>query len=271
MKISFIGGGNMAKAILSGLQQNGFAMQDIVVIEPSHEKNTLLSEQFKVATAANIVSVEDWNNIDVIVLCVKPQQLKSVCEALAPNVSGQLVISIAAGIRAINISQWLNDHQTIIRVMPNTPAQIQAGISGMYALPSVTNAQRDTANRIMASVGSTLWLDNEQQMDALTAISGSGPAYVFYMIEALQQAAEKLGFNQDQASQLALQTFAGASALAIQSAETVSTLRAQVTSKGGTTEQGIASLESDQLTDIIYRAAKAAAEKSVILGDALSK
>ncbi len=155
--------------------------------------------------------------------------------------------------------------------MPNTPAQIQAGVSALYALASVNQQQRDQATTILAAVGKTLWLDDETKMDAVTAISGSGPAYVFYLIEALQEAAIGLGLKQEEAQMLAVQTFAGAGLLAAQSTTDVKTLRAQVTSKGGTTEQGILALETANIKNIMMLVAKAAADKSRTLGDDLAK
>lgn len=266
MNISFIGGGNMAKAIIGGLKNNGFNTSAITVIELDAEKGTQLSADFKVQTSANYMDVRDS---EVIILAVKPQQLRAVCSQLQPILKSQLVVSIAAGIRSADISRWLGDYKSIIRVMPNTPAQIQAGVSALYADASVSQIQRDQATTIMAVVGKTLWLDNEAKMDAVTAISGSGPAYVFYLIEALQEAAVGLGLKAEDARMLALQTFAGASLLAAQSDEDIQTLRAQVTSKGGTTEQGILALETANIKHAMMNAANAAAEKSVMLGDQL--
>jgi len=266
MNISFIGGGNMARAIIGGLKNNGFNTSAMTVIELDAEKRTQLAAEFGVQTSDNYV---DIGNTSVIILAVKPQQLRDVCAQLQPSLSAQLVISIAAGIRSADISRWLGDYQAIVRVMPNTPAQIQAGISALYANANVSQAQREQATTILAAVGKTLWLDNEAKMDAVTAISGSGPAYVFYLIEALQDAAIALGLKPEDARILALQTFAGASSLAAQSDEDIKTLRAQVTSKGGTTEQGILALEAANIKNTIMNAAKAAAEKSVLLGNQL--
>jgi pyrroline-5-carboxylate reductase len=271
MNIGFIGGGNMASAIISGLQKNGFNMKNITVFEPSEEKRAALATAFHVDTFDNVETSNVIDKLNVIVFAIKPQQLQSICHALNALQPQQLIISIAAGIRAVDIARWLNGHKAIIRVMPNTPAQIQAGISGMFALSTVSAQHKEAANTIMQAVGKTLWLENESEMDALTAISGSGPAYVFYLIEALEEAAIKLGFNHEHARLLALETFHGASQLAVQSDADANTLRSQVTSKGGTTEQGIAVLESADIKSIIYQAAKAAADKSVILGDALAK
>jgi pyrroline-5-carboxylate reductase len=194
-----------------------------------------------------------------------------VCSQLAPILNAQLIISIAAGVRSNDISRWLNHYQAIVRVMPNTPAQIQQGVSALYAIANVSQHQRNQASTILAAVGTTLWLDDEGKMDAVTAISGSGPAYVFYLIEALQEAAIGLGLKPNEAQILALQTFSGASQLAVQSKIDIKTLRAQVTSKGGTTEQGILAMETANIKGIIMAAAKAAADKSRSLGDYLAK
>lgn len=266
MKINFIGGGNMARAIIGGLKQNGMQMSAITVLELDAQKRTELSQEFGINATG---SYDGFGNTDVIVLAVKPQQLKQVCDDLKPHLQSQLVVSIAAGVRSKDISRWLNNHAAIVRVMPNTPAQIKAGISALYAMPDVTPTQREQAETILAAVGKTLWLDDEAKMDAVTAISGSGPAYVFYFIEALQEAGIALGLDAESSNLLALQTFVGAGLLAAQSREDIKTLRAQVTSKGGTTEQGILTLETAGIKDIISRAAKAAADKSIMLGDQL--
>lgn len=268
MHISFIGGGNMASAILGGLKKQAFNMSAICVIEPDAEKRLGLSKQFGVATAQHIADIPTASQ--VLVLAIKPQQMQAVCTQLNGQLKQQLVISIAAGIRTKELSRWLHGHAAIVRVMPNTPAQIQAGVSALYALPSVNASQREQAKSILAAVGTSLWLDEEEKMDAVTAISGSGPAYVFYLIEALQDAAINLGLAPEDAKLLALETFAGASLLARQSTVDIQELRAQVTSKGGTTEQGIHSLESAHIKDIILAAARAAAKKSKLLGDELA-
>ncbi len=266
MKISFIGGGNMARAIIAGLKQSGFDTSNIMVLDLDIQKRAELALNFNVQITDTYAEV---NNADVIVLAVKPQQLKAVCTQLKSVLQSELVISIAAGVRSKDISRWLNNYLTIVRVMPNTPAQIQAGVSALYAMPAVSELQKNQANTILAAAGKTLWLTEEVDMDAVTAISGSGPAYVFYFIEALQEAGVALGLSTEAAKMLALQTFAGASLLATQSADDVKTLRAQVTSKGGTTEQGILALEAADIKSIVKNAAKAAADKSMTLGDQL--
>ena len=268
MKISFIGGGNMARAIIGGLKNNGFDTTAITVIDPDAIKRGQLAYDFIVNTTDTYAEIR---HTDVILLAVKPQQLREVCGQLSGILGEQLIISIAAGVRSIDISHWLNGYQAIVRVMPNTPAQIQVGMSALFAMKSVNAAQLEQATTILSAVGKTLWLEDESKMDVVTAISGSGPAYVFYLIEALQEAGVSLGLTEKEANILALQTFAGASLLARQSADDIKTLRAQVTSKGGTTEQGILALEKANIKNIMWMAAKAAAEKAVALGNELSQ
>ena len=267
-KICFIGGGNMARALIGGLQSHGFLMSDINVIEPDAQKRAQLNADFGVSVTEQLPSVA---MADIVVLAVKPQQLRDLSIFLGSLLQKQLLISIAAGIRTKDIARWLGGYQSIIRVMPNTPAQIQLGVSALYAMPDVTQAQHLQAEKILKAVGEILWLDEEAKMDAVTAISGSGPAYVFYFIEAMQQAALELGLNEEQAKTLSLQTFIGASKLAERSHESPATLRSQVTSKGGTTEQAILSMESATVKSSIIKAAKAAATCSEALGDILGK
>jgi pyrroline-5-carboxylate reductase len=267
-KICFIGGGNMARALLNGLQTNGYVMSDINVIEPDAEKRAHLHTDFGVSVTEQLPSVAI---ADIVILAVKPQQLRDLSIFLGSLLQKQLLISIAAGIRANDIARWLGGYSAIVRVMPNTPAQIQLGVSALYAMPEVTKAQHVQAETILKAVGQTLWLDEEAKMDAVTAISGSGPAYVFYFIEAMQQAALELGLNETQAKALSLQTFIGASKLAEQSHESPATLRSQVTSKGGTTEQAILSMESSTVKSSIIKAVRAAAARSEELGNILGK
>ena len=266
MKICFIGGGNMARALIQGLRENGFTMADINVIEPDNDKRAGLQRDFSVTATESLPSAA---NADIILLAVKPQQMRDACIFLGSLLQKQLVISIAAGIRTIDLSRWLGRYEHIVRVMPNTPAQIQAGISALYAMPAVTSSQHAEAETILQAVGETIWLEDEAQMDAVTAISGSGPAYVFYFIEAMQQAAIELGLTADQARALCMHTFMGASSLAAQSHDEPAELRKQVTSKGGTTEQALLALEAASVKSAIVKAAKAAAERSRELGDLL--
>jgi pyrroline-5-carboxylate reductase len=268
MKICFIGGGNMATALIGGLLGKGFSSAEICVVEISAENRARLQRDFAVrvfeSTAEGIIGSQ------IIIFAVKPQQLRAVAQELATSLSGQLLISIAAGIITTDLARWSNC-QSIVRAMPNTPSLIQSGMTGLYALPAVTHTQRELAQNILAAVGETLWLKDEAMMDAVTAISGSGPAYVFYFIEALQQAAQKLGLNADDARRLSLATFLGASKLATSSDEDVSVLRARVTSKNGTTERALLSLSSNHVAEHIAQAAQAAATRSREMGVELGK
>jgi pyrroline-5-carboxylate reductase len=268
MKLGFIGGGNMAQALMVGLKSQKFTMQDITVIELKSNKRAALEQTFGVNASAELVKIQ---SCEVIVLAIKPQQLPVLAKTLAPLLTNQLVISIAAGIRLADLSRWLGNYNTIIRAMPNTPAQIQAGVTGLYAMPSVNEAQIALADQVLSAAGSTLWLDSEDKLDAITAISGSGPAYVFYFIEALHEAALELGLNETQAKQLSIATFTGASLLADASTTPIATLREQVTSKGGTTEQGLLSLQNSQVKQAIKLAAQKACERAKTLGDELGQ
>ena len=268
MNLGFIGGGNMAQALIIGLKSQNFAMQDITVIELEANKRDELSQNLGVNATEQLANIQAC---EVIVLAIKPQQLPVLAKTLAPLLTNQLIISIAAGIRLADLSRWLGGYSTIIRAMPNTPAQIQAGITGLFAMPSVSKAQIAMADQVLSAAGSTLWLDSEEQLDAVTAISGSGPAYVFYMIEALQEAALALGLNATQAKQLSIATFKGASLLADASHTPIATLREQVTSKGGTTEQGLLILQISQVKQAIILAAQKACERAKTLGIELGR
>jgi len=269
MKITFIGGGNMAGAIIGGLVKKRWPRKSIRVVEIARAAREKLARDLKVAAQGTI----DGKALkcDCVVLAVKPQQMREAAGAIRPHLGSQLVVSIAAGIRIGDLSRWLGGHRRIVRVMPNTPALVHAGVSGLYAPAAVDAAGRAIAGRILGAVGQVLWLEREQDLDAVTAVSGSGPAYVFYFIEALERAARELGIPADAAHRLAIGTFAGAVKLAAQSAEPPETLRSRVTSKGGTTERALASMEGDRVKDAIARAARAAAERSRELGDELGK
>jgi pyrroline-5-carboxylate reductase len=263
MKLGFIGGGNMAAAMIGGLLQKGIAREDIVVAEQQEERRAWMAREFGVAAVDDAAAALA---ADIVVLAVKPQQLRAaLCCMPAPRPE-QLIVSIAAGVRASDISRWLHGHPTVVRAMPNTPALVGAGITGLYALPAVSEAQRAQATRVLEAVGVVVWVESEAQIDAVTAISGSGPAYVFLFIEALEQAAIDLGLPAETARQLTLQTFLGASALAIKDKSTPAELRARVTSKGGTTERGILALEEGGVKYVIGLAARAAAERAEEMG-----
>lgn len=266
MKICFIGGGNMATALIGGLLAQGFKAGDLSVVEINADNRARLTADFGVRCCADLAA--GMQDCACIVLAVKPQQLHEVASQLAPMLTGQLLISIAAGIRASDLARWANS-TAIVRAMPNTPALIQSGMTGLFALPNVAAAQRAQAEQILAAVGKTLWLQDETMLDALTAVSGSGPAYVFYLIEAMQAAAIELGFNAAEARLLSQETFLGAAKLALASDDDVSILRQRVTSKNGTTERALLSLEANHVKQHIISAAHAAAARSREMGDEL--
>jgi pyrroline-5-carboxylate reductase len=268
MRILFIGGGNMATALIGGLLQQGFRPGDMRAVDVSEEARRRLQQQFGVSAMATF---EGEIAEDVVLLAVKPQQMSAVANDLRARLRGQLVISIAAGIRTADLARWLGGHARIVRVMPNTPALIRSGVSGLFAAAPVNKADRDSAQSILGSVGGVVWVRNESDIDAVTAISGSGPAYVFYFIEALEQAAVELGLNDGQAHELAVQTFVGAAKLAAGSGDPVAVLRARVTSKAGTTEAALKTMEANDIKQKIVEAVHAAARRSRELGDEFGK
>ena len=268
MKITFIGGGNMAKALISGLVKRGYSPSKMHVVEVNKERCVELHNEFGVRATTEMEAAVTHG--EAVILAVKPQNLREVALQLAPILEGQLVISIAAGIRTRDIARWLGSHN-IVRCMPNTPALIRCGVTALYAMPAVRPELCHHAESILAAVGSTLWIEDEEMLDAVTAISGSGPAYVFYFIEAMQQGAYELGLDEEQARQLVLDTFIGASKLAESSRDEVATLRERVTSKNGTTERALLSMEANQVKMDIVAAIHAAAVRSKELGDELGK
>ena len=267
MKIAFIGGGNMATALIAGMVKQRGGTQ-VHVVDPNPEALERLAAQYGASTSGVIdAAVAD---ADAIVLAVKPQQMREVANALAPYLGkGPLVLSIAAGIRGADLSRWLDGYGAIVRAMPNTPALIGMGVTGLVALAGVSDAQRALADSVLRAVGQTVWLDDEALIDPVTAVSGSGPAYVFYFLEAMQAAAVEMGLSAEQGKQLALATFAGATELAAQSDESLAVLRQRVTSKGGTTHAAITSMEEAGIKAAIVDAMKAAAARGRELGDEL--
>ncbi len=271
LKIAFIGGGNMATALIAGLAGKLTAGAHIHVVDPNAAALDLLRARYGVTTASQADGA--LSACDVIVLAVKPQAMREVAAQLLPllpppDASAQpLIVSIAAGIRAADLSRWLRGYRAIVRCMPNTPALIGKGITGMVAADGVSAPQRAAADAIMCAVGATVWLDDEAKIDAVTAVSGSGPAYVFYFIEAMQQAATELGLSAQQGRELALATFAGAAQLALEASEPVGVLRERVTSKGGTTHAALTSMAQAGVREAIVDAVKAAARRGQTLGD----
>ncbi len=265
MKVLFVGGGNMANALIGGLTQRGWSGDDFTVVEIDAAARHKLSESYGVRALERLPAALDEQ--DAVVLAVKPQQLRPIAQSIATCISGRLALSIAAGIRTPDLSRWLGGHTRVVRVMPNTPALVLAGVTALYAMPGATEGDRRLAESILAAVGTTLWVQREELLDSVTAVSGSGPAYVFYFIEALTQAAEELGLPHDQARLLANETFYGSAVLARQSEEEASVLRARVTSKGGTTERALRTLDAEDVRRRVVEAVKQAAVRSRELGD----
>ncbi len=265
VKIAFIGGGNMAQALIGGLAGKLTKATNIHVVDINEAALAALRDKFGVTTAT--AAGAEVAAANVIVLAVKPQQMREVVATLKPLVSRQLILSIAAGIRAADLSRWLDGHTAIVRTMPNTPALVGKGITGAVAMAGVSEQQRQTADAILRAVGETVWIPDEAQIDAVTALSGSGPAYVFYFIEAMQQAAVELGLTEAQGRQLAQATFAGAAELATRSDEPVSLLRERVTSKGGTTYAALTSMDASGMKAAFVKALHAAAARGKELGE----
>jgi pyrroline-5-carboxylate reductase len=270
MNVLFIGGGNMGRALVGGLLAQGCPRDAIAVVEVDAAVRARLQVEFGVHTVPEIDS-DVTARAGTIVLAVKPQHLRRTAQSLAPHLAGQLVISIAAGIRLADLSRWLGGYMRLVRVMPNTPAMIRRGIAGLFAHPTVGDVERKNAEDILDAVGETMWCEREEQLDAITAVSGSGPAYVFYFLEALIEAGQDLGFSPDQARRLAYASAGGAVALAEQSAEPPAVLRAQVTSKGGTTEAAMAVLEERAVKAAFIAAIRAAEARATGLGNELGK
>jgi len=260
--LSFIGGGNMAGSLIAGLIADGWNPASIRVSDTDARQLERLSQRFPIETTSdNTRAVE---GADVVVMAVKPQVMQDVTHALADSVSRvkPLVISIAAGIPEATLRQWLGDKTAIVRCMPNTPAMVQSGATGMYANPLVTDEQRSIAESILRAVGLVVWVDDEAMMDAVTALSGSGPAYIFLFLEALQATGRELGLAEETAYLLALQTVFGAAKMALESQEDATTLRQRVTSPGGTTERAINTLQEGGFDKLVSKALHAAAERS---------
>lgn len=260
--ITFIGAGNMARSLILGLRQD-HANVTLRVADPDQDQLDAVRRHWSdvVTTTNNAAAVSD---ADIVVLAVKPQIMRTVATDLASAVQRHrpLIVSVAAGIREAALNRWLGGNLPIVRCMPNTPALVQAGATGLYANAQTSETQRSQAESLLRAVGVTLWLDNEEQLDAVTAISGSGPAYFFLVMEAMQTAAEQLGMPTEDAHLLIVQTALGAARLALESEELPAELRRKVTSKGGTTEAAIQVLTDGKLAELFAQALQAAAERS---------
>ena len=269
-KITFIGAGNMASAIIGGLIDSGVAPSTITATAPNDSELASIKQRLGINTDTdNNAAVAE---ADVVVLAVKPQIMRTVCEALRDSVQRQrpLVISIAAGLDASTIDQWLGGNNAMVRCMPNTPSLVGYGASGLYANAKVSDEQRDVATQLMEAVGIVEWVEEEALLDAVTAVSGSAPAYFFLMFEAMEEAAVKLGLPAATARRLAIQTALGAATMAQQSDKDPATLKQNVMSPGGTTERAIQHMEEAQLRTTIADAMQACADRAQAMAKELS-
>ena len=267
-RIAFIGGGNMASAIIGGLIQQGLPASQVAVVEPFAEARARLRQQFGVA--ADEHAGPALASAGLVVWAVKPQTFKEAAAQARAHVAQALQLSVAAGIRSDSIASWLGTER-IVRCMPNTPALVGKGMTGLYARPAVGSEDKARVEQVIATTGEHLWVAQERHLDAVTALSGSGPAYVFYFLEAMTQAGTEMGLDAQQARRLAVGTFAGASELARASAEPLATLRERVTSKGGTTYAALTSLQSDGVQASFVKALHAACKRAEELGDEFGK
>jgi len=268
-RIAFIGAGNMAASLIGGLRAKGLEAAQIRASDPGEETRARVSAEHGIEVFADNAQAID--GADVVVLAVKPQAMKTVCEAIRPSLKpGQLVVSIAAGITCASMNNWLGA-QPIVRCMPNTPALLRQGVSGLFATAQVSAEQRQQAQELLSAVGVALWLDEEQQLDAVTAVSGSGPAYFFLLIEAMTAAGVKLGLPADIAAQLTLQTALGAAHMAVSSDVDAAELRRRVTSPGGTTEAAIKSFQANGFEALVEKALGAAAHRSAEMAEQLGR
>jgi pyrroline-5-carboxylate reductase len=276
LKIAFIGGGNMANAIISGLIQNGLNPNNLLAIDPSESARNVLIEKYHVMTQSDILSSKKFlQTASLVVLSIKPQQMLEAMTALSMCLkelpeSQHLILSIVAGVRLIDIEKYL-DRARIVRAMPNTPALIQKGVTGLYRGKNVNGDDIELIEIVCKAIGQYVWVDREELLDIVTALSGSGPAYVFSMIENLIESACLLGLSYDQARLLATQTIIGAGELALQSSESPTILREKVTSKGGTTFAALEVLREHHWGQALQEAIKAATKRAQELGDEFSQ
>jgi pyrroline-5-carboxylate reductase len=268
-RIAFIGAGNMAASLIGGLRAKGLDAAQIRASDPGEQTRARVSAEHGIEVFAD--NADAIQGVDVIVLAVKPQAMKAVCEAIRPSLApNQLVVSIAAGITCASMNNWLGA-QPIVRCMPNTPALLRQGVSGLYATSEVSAEQRQQAEELLSAVGIALWLNEEQQLDAVTAVSGSGPAYFFLLIEAMTAAGVKLGLPADIAAQLTVQTALGAAHMAVASDVDAAELRRRVTSPAGTTEAAIKSFQAGGFEALVEKALGAAAHRSAEMAEQLGR
>ena len=268
--IGFIGGGNMARSLIGGLVRAGYPAGALSVADPNDAIQAALTSDFGIHTTNDNQQIVD--NCDVVVLAVKPQVLKTVATAIRPGQrQHQLFLTIAAGIRTASLANWLDTNTPIVRAMPNTPALVQSGATGLFANSHVSSGQRDLAESIMRAAGLVQWVEDEALMDAVTALSGSGPAYLFLVMEAMEKAGQAMGLSAETARLLTVQTAFGAAKLALEIEEDPAVLRENVTSPGGTTEQAIQVLREEGLEALFDKALRAARDRAQELADELGK
>ena len=261
-RVAFIGSGNIASSMIGGLIANGMEPRQLVAADPDSTQQQLIAKKYGIRVFdANHDAAKD---ADVIVFAVKPQQMQKVVQEISENINikNKLILSVVAGIKLQSIESWLGQPSSVIRVMPNMPALIQAGSSALYANTHVQEKQKNTAETIMRSVGTAIWLNSEDQLDTVTALSGSGPAYFFYFMELIESRAIEMGLDKEDAHLLTIETALGAARLALESNEGPGELREQVTSPRGTTEAAIAMLDSENASKIFEQAVSAAGDRS---------
>ena len=266
--IAFIGGGNMASAIIGGLVHQGLPASRIEIVEPWAEARERLQQQFGITAQESPGPA--LARTQLVVWAIKPQTFRDAAAQARAHTPHALHLSVAAGIRSDSIAQWLGSER-IVRAMPNTPALVGKGMTGLFARPAVTAPERALVEAVVATTGDHVWLTQENHLDAVTALSGSGPAYVFYFLEAMVQAGTGMGLTEPQARQLAVGTFSGGAALAGASSDPLQLLRERVTSKGGTTYAALTSLETSGVKDAFVRAMQAAQQRAEELGDEFGK
>ncbi|HCR87031.1 MULTISPECIES: pyrroline-5-carboxylate reductase [Psychrobacter] len=270
-KISFIGGGNMAQALISGLISCGVKPSLITVADPSSDAREQLAAKGLNTVDPTADAKAAVIGADIVVLAVKPQVMKVVVSGFADVLDTQLVISVAAGLSTALLSNMLGGYSNIVRAMPNTPAMIQMGATGLYGTDNISAEQKQLATAVMEASGLVMWVDNEEHMHAVTAVSGSAPAYMFYFIEAMVDGGVALGLDKEQASALAMQTMLGAAKMALRSEDAPSELRRKVTSPNGTTQAAIESMQANDISRQIVEAMQACADRSQALSEEMSK
>jgi pyrroline-5-carboxylate reductase len=263
LNICFLGGGNMATAMISGLLNKNYSPELIRVIESDNKKRLYLKGKFNISAEAEFKKIDED---EIIVIAVKPQQTESLLKSISHEISEQIILSIAAGIQIKSIKKWTNGHKNIVRSMPNMCAQIQLGITALFTQETLDQKNKMIIEEIVGAIGDYVWLDDESKLDAVTAISGSGPAYIFYFLNAFIEAAIELGLSRNEAEKLCSKTMLGSSHLAKDHLNNLQNLIISVASKGGTTEEGLKQLESNKLNEVILKATRAAYERSKKLG-----